>query len=131
MEEYTIILDNINKYTLKIGEERPYYKREGINQLVEIYLDNDVIYSSTFSRYDLLYRINKQEYITFNDFFMGFPTLIIDKKSKKINISSDGFDYNIIDNDNYDIFLKWLINSLKTKSMKRKDKINKILKYGN
>lgn len=128
MEKYTLKLNENDNYTLLIGDEKPYYIDEGVNQLVEIYFNNDMIYSSTFSRYDLLYKISRQKYITFNDHFMGFPTLIINKELKKIDISSDGFEFNIIENEDYDVFLTWLIDNLKTKPMKRKDKINKLIK---
>lgn len=128
MEKYKLKLNN-DTFELIIGKEETRYNNEGVYQIIDIKLNGNFIYSDTFGRYDLLDKILSEKYISFDDFFMGFATLIIDKENNTMKISLDGFEYHIIDGENYSIFLEWIIFGLKTKYMKRKDKLDKILKH--
>jgi hypothetical protein len=124
MEEYKLKL-NIGEFKLLIGEEKPFYKTEGINQMIDLYWDGTTIYNSSFGRYDLLDKINSEvdNYIELLDFWTELPSIVIIKELKEITISKNGFDHQRLDGEYYDQFMNWLIYGLKTVDMKRKEKI--------
>lgn len=127
MEEYKLKL-NIGEFKLLIGEERPYYKKEGINQLINLYWDNIPFYNTSFGRYELLDKISNEvdNYIELLDYMTELPSVVIIKGLKEITVSKNGFDYHRLNGEYYDQFMNWLIYGLKTIDMKRREKLELI-----
>lgn len=128
MEEYKLKL-NVGEFTLTIDKEKAYYNNEGVSQFINLYIDDKEIFTYRFGRYDILEKINDNIDATiFNDIINGSPTLIINKKREDIQVSIDGFEFDTINGEDYNTFLYWFTNGLKTVDMRRKEKIEQLKK---
>ena len=113
---------NEYNFEIKIGEKYYRYLNEGIYQEIYLSVNDYIIYGDTYGYSNSLKRLLNSNPYTFFNIEMFFN----DKNKKEFKCLINNFDYICINNEKYDEFINWLIESLTPINIKRKNKINKL-----
>jgi len=118
---------DIYKFCIKIYDELDRYDGEGILQFIQFEVDGLLLYETNFGREYALKYLCSDNNPTKNLFKDGIDTFLNDIDNKNITCYvKNYYDTIYIKDNDYDIFIEWLIESLTPLEKRRIKKINKI-----
>lgn len=125
--EYRDEVYNLNHiFEITIGESSYRFKDEGILEIVNIYLNGKSVLTTGFGRHHQLNILKCGIYTSSTNSIDDFYFNTSEKFAKILDVTSH-IEVQIQDDD-FDNFHKWIIESLTPIDQKRKEKINQIKK---
>lgn len=107
-----------HEFILEIHDKHPRFNGEGVLEMVTLYVNGREMYRDTFGR-------EKSLNFLISDFDNEFVDMSHEKANRRYSFRTlQG--YIILHEEQYNMFINWLIESLTPKNIKRIHKINRI-----